>query len=91
MDIRNMSRPPCWPAGKVCPNQCAAALYWRVIWAHTPLHGPWAGWRLAGARLIAPSGDWTSPDRLDRLLWRESRLWAARRQKERPTGAHLKP
>lgn len=63
-------RPPCWPEGHRCPNNCAAQLYQRVIYAHTPLHGPWEGWRLAGARLVSPHREWIDPATLDRYLFR---------------------
>lgn len=66
-----MSRPPCWPAGKPCPNPCAAALHDRVIHNLTPLHGPWDGWRMAGRELVSPDGDRISPERLRGILWRQ--------------------
>lgn len=47
-------RPPCWPAGKPCPNRCAAQLHDRVVYGTTPLYGPWAGWRIAGDTLVTP-------------------------------------
>jgi len=31
--------------------------YNHVIDNHVDLHGPWAGWRLAGRDLVAPSGE----------------------------------
>ncbi|WP_230938693.1 DUF3653 domain-containing protein [Xanthomonas translucens] len=34
------------------------------------LHGPWAGWRLAGRDLVAPSGERIAERRLRGLLWR---------------------
>lgn len=71
-----MERPPCWPEGQQCPNPCAARLYRRTVWNETPLHGPWSGWRLAGARLVSPHGEWIGPHVLDRVLWREQRLFA---------------
>lgn len=69
-----MDRPPCWREGEACPNDCAARLYRRVIYNDTTLHGPWQGWRMAGARLIAPSRDWIAPHQLDRVLWRIARF-----------------
>lgn len=51
-----MDRPPCWKPGTPCPNRCAAAHYSRTIFNRTELQGPWSGWRLAGARLVSPSG-----------------------------------
>lgn len=70
-----LERPPCWPEGKCCPNNCAAQLHQRVVYNQTPLFGPWAGWRLSGARLIAPGGDWITPHLLDRWLYRHSRMF----------------
>lgn len=66
-----MSRPPCWPAGQPCPNDCASALYARQVHGIQPLHGPWDGWRLAGRDLVGPDGDRISPERLRGLLWRQ--------------------
>ncbi|MGH8075960.1 MAG: hypothetical protein ACREPE_01360 [Lysobacter sp.] len=68
-------RPPCWPDGRPCPNDCAAREYRRVIYNQTALHGPWSGWRMAGDRLVSPSREWIAPHLLDRWLWRESRLY----------------
>lgn len=73
MDTKDLIRPPCWKAGAPCPNNCAAAHYWRNVWNRTDLTGPWSGWRLAGARLVAPGGEWSSPAMVDRWLaahWR---------------------
>lgn len=50
-------RPPCWPMGAPCPNSCAQDLHRRVVTNHVELTGPWAGWRLAGRDLVAPSGE----------------------------------
>lgn len=63
-------RPPCWEAGKPCPNPCAQDQYRRVIDNHTDLHGDWKGWRLAGRDLVAPSGERIPERRLRGLLWR---------------------
>lgn len=65
-----MEKPPCWPDGSPCPNPCANALYQRVVRNHTPLWGPWIGWRMAGQRLVSPHGEWIAPYQLDRELWR---------------------
>ncbi|MFQ6310388.1 DUF3653 domain-containing protein [Lysobacter capsici] len=70
-----MNRPPCWLEGAKCPNNCAAQLYRRQVYNETPLHGAWSGWRLAGARLVAPSGEWIAPHLLDRWLWRHHRIF----------------
>ena len=63
-------RPPCWPTGEQCPNACASAHHRHVIENHVELHGPWAGWRLAGRDLVAPSGERIPERRLRGLLWR---------------------
>lgn len=68
-------RPPCWAAGKGCPNSCAAQMHQRIAYNATPLYGPWAGWRMAGARLISPHGDWIAPHLLDRWLYRHARTF----------------
>lgn len=70
-----IERPPCWPEGRPCPNNCAAQLHRRVIYNHTPLFGPWSGWKLAGARLVSPAGDWASPDQVDRWIYRHTQLF----------------
>lgn len=67
-------RPPCWRPGTLCPNSCAALLQQRVAHNCTELYGPWAGWRMAGARLVSPHGDWIAPHTLDRLIFREARM-----------------
>ena len=64
------NRPPCWEPGKQCPNNCARDHYRRVIDNHVNLSGPWAGWRLAGRDLVAPSGERIPERRLRGLLWR---------------------
>lgn len=63
------SRPPCWEPGTQCPNSCANDYYRRVIDNHVALTGPWAGWRLAGRDLVAPSGERIPERRLRGLLW----------------------
>jgi len=30
---------------------------------------------MAGVRLVSPSREWIAPHQLDRVLWRESRLY----------------
>lgn len=66
-DTYNLDRrPPCWDAGKPCPNGCAR----RIVDNHVELSGPWAGWRLAGRDLVAPSGERIPERRLRGLLWR---------------------
>ncbi|PPU91426.1 hypothetical protein XalbCFBP2523_14775 [Xanthomonas albilineans] len=63
-------RPPCWEPGQPCPNHCAQAHARHVLDNHVELHGPWAGWRLAGRDLVAPSGERIPERRLRGLLWR---------------------
>ena len=84
-------RPPCWPDGQPCPNDCAAQLYERIVHNHTPLTGPWAGWRLAGRDLVSPAGDRIAPERLRGLLWRqqtEARRDAARARNDARKSSH---
>lgn len=69
-----IERPPCWRDGQPCPNACAHRHYQQVVHNTTPLHGPWSGWRVAGARLVSPHRDWIHAPALDRLLWREARF-----------------
>lgn len=64
-------RPPCWQAGTPCPNDCAQAHADRILRNHVELSGPWAGWRLAGRDLVAPSGERFPEQRLRGLLWRQ--------------------
>ena len=71
-------RPPCWRPDSLCPNSCAAQMHQRIAYNCTPLYGPWAGWRMAGARLVSPHGEWIAPHQLDRLMYREQRLFAKR-------------
>lgn len=75
MSVNDHLRPPCWPENGPCPNPCARAHYDRVVFNHTELHGPWAGWRLAGRDLVAPGRPKTaariSVGRLQGFLWRE--------------------
>ncbi|TWT23617.1 hypothetical protein FQY83_03030 [Luteimonas marina] len=84
------SLPPCWPKGQACPNECAASLYEREIYNRAPMHGPWAGWRMAGRELVSPDGDRITPERLRGLVWRlraEARRDAARAAREKRIGA----
>lgn len=63
-------RPPCWNPGEPCPNNCARDHHRRIIDNHVQLTGPWAGWRLAGRDLVAPTGERIPERRLRGLLWR---------------------
>ena len=45
-----------------------------IVWNVTPLHGLWEGWRLAGARLVSPHGEWIDARSLDRLLHARARF-----------------
>lgn len=44
------------------------------------LHGDWIGWRIQGRRLIAPSGEWVTPEVLDRLIYGHWRLFGYARR-----------
>ena len=46
--------------------------YRRVVHNHTPLHGPWAGWRMAGRDLVSPDGYRITAYRLRGFLYMES-------------------
>jgi len=53
----------------------------RVVHNKTHLHGPWAGWRMAGKDLVSPDGARVSPTRMRGILFRleaEARLERAR-------------
>jgi len=82
------SRPPCWPEGQLCPNNCASQLYQRTVHNQHELTGPWAGWRMAGRDLIAPDGQRINPERLRGLMFRqdleERRDRARARSKAKP-------
>ena len=57
------------------------AQYALMVHNHTPLYGPWKGWRLAGRDLVSPDKVRLSPERLKGLVWRqdsEQRLANAR-------------
>lgn len=68
----NLERPPCWPEGQRCPNDCAGQLHERVTYGTTPLHGHWTGWRIAGRFLIAPSRQRAAPELLAHLMFMAS-------------------
>lgn len=77
---------PCHTRGKQ-PNACAAAHYRRIVDNHAALHGPWAGWRLAGRDLVSPDGDRINPQRLRGLLFQqesEARIAKARAKRMQP-------
>jgi hypothetical protein len=46
--------------------------YQRIVYNHTVLHGPWAGWRMAGRDLVSPDGLRIAPHRLRGFLYMES-------------------
>lgn len=90
-----MERPPCWPEGQPCPNNCASQLYERVVYNHTPLFGPWAGYRFTGKDLVAPDGQRINERRLQGILWRDQMElrragFASRRQANRGAGTKVK-
>ncbi|WP_028839695.1 DUF3653 domain-containing protein [Thermomonas fusca] len=77
---------PCHVLGKR-PPPCAEAHYRRIIDNHVTLHGPWAGWRLAGRDLVSPDGERINPQRLRGLLFRqdaEARIATARARERKP-------
>lgn len=93
MDSFNLDRrPPCWPADQPCPNPCAQAHADHHLRNHVELRGPWAGWRLAGRDLVAPSGERIPERRLRGLLWsseaRDLRDSLRARNKARKAGPH---
>lgn len=65
------TRPPCWPEGVPCPNDCAAKLLNREAYNHVDLTGPWVGWKLRGRDLVSPDGMRLSPERVAGIAWRE--------------------
>lgn len=84
-----MDRPPCWPEGQPCPNDCARAHWERVVLNHHHLHADWSAWRFAGRYLIAPDGTRITPRRLLGLLWSDecrSRVAAAEARKRARRG-----
>lgn len=84
--LSDTDRRPCHKIGKN-PPPCALAHYRRVIENHVGLHGPWAGWRLAGRDLVSPEGDRINPQRLRGLLFRqdaEARIAKARATNVQP-------
>ena len=88
IDPADLIRPPCWPSGTTCPNECASRLHDRVVRNHDELHGPWIGWRLVGRDLVGPGGIRVSPERMKGLMWRhESEL---RRDNARARNAQRK-
>lgn len=89
-----MSRPPCWPEGKPCPNWCADERYQRTVYNRHHLPAPWDGWRFAGRDLVTPDGARISAERLKGLAWRaeaEARRDStkARNAKRRGVGQEL--
>lgn len=68
-----------------CQTETTEEHYDRVVHNITRLHGPWAGWRLAGRDLVAPDGDRITPERLRGLLLRQE--LEARRDRARTRAA----
>jgi len=69
------------PRCRHCEIETEAEHFDRVVHNKTPLHGPWAGWRMAGKDLVAPDGTRVSPTRMRGVLFRieaEERLQRAR-------------
>ncbi|MEN4903347.1 DUF3653 domain-containing protein [Luteimonas sp. TWI1437] len=64
-----------------CNRESDSAHYDRVVHNRTELHGPWAGWRMAGRELVSPEGQRFTTERLRGLAFRleaEQRLERAR-------------
>ena len=55
-----------------CKQEHPEGHYDRVVLKKTALHGPWAGWRMAGRFLVAPDKDRITPERLRGIIWREA-------------------
>ena len=69
--------PTCWH----CKAESPSAHYDRIVHNRCELHGPWAGYRLAGKDLVAPDGTRITPTRMRGILFRleaEQRLERAR-------------
>ena len=82
-------RPPCWPSDGSQPNNCALARADQVLRNHVELHGPWAGWRLAGRELVSPEGLRLSERRLRGLVWRaEAELRREQARTRRANSGH---
>ena len=56
-----------WPT----PEEMAARIYALMVRNHTPLYGPWNGWRMAGRELVDPDGTRFTPQRLRGLAWHQ--------------------
>lgn len=72
----------CWH----CKAESSEDHHRRVVYNHTPLYGPWEGWRMAGRDLISPEGERLSVHRLRGLMVRqnlEARRDAARRRNQK--------
>jgi hypothetical protein len=54
-----------------CKTEHPDQHYERVVYNKHELHGPWAGWRMAGKDLVSPDGDRINPHRLAGFLWTE--------------------
>lgn len=72
-----------------CKHEFTAQHYARVVENRTPLYGPWEGWRMSGAWLIAPGkAGKIMPARLLGLLWQER---VGRKAVSRPGTLHTLP
>lgn len=58
------------PRCRHCEIETDIEHYDRVVHNKTELHGPWAGWRMAGRELVSPEGDRFTTTRLRGLAWR---------------------
>lgn len=64
-----------------CETETERDHFDRVVHNKTPLHGPWAGWRMAGRELVSPDGDRFTTTRMRGIAFRleaEERLQRAR-------------
>ena len=55
-----------------CKKEHPEGHYDWVVLNKTALHGPWAGWRMAGRFLVAPDKDRITPEWLRGIMWREA-------------------
>ncbi len=77
------------PACPHCQAETPQAHFDRVVHNKTWLHGPWAGWRLAGRDLVSPDGQRISPTRISGLMLRQE--LEARRDRARARAAARAP
>lgn len=79
------------PRCRHCEAETETEHFDRVVHNKTALHGPWAGWRMAGRELVSPDGDRFTTTRLRGLAFRleaELRLERARARNVRAQQRH---